>query len=148
MEKGQLCAVSGVRHNQIDGLWEKVVPLVTRALEHSRGEHTVEDIAKYLEERLMQLWVAHDEFQRIEACAVTQLILYPQRKMLRIVIMAGEEFSRWKTGLELLEHWARTHGCDGIEAWTRPGMVKITKELGLRSYYTLLGKDLLPIDVH
>jgi len=148
VELGQNCSVCGINNSDVDDVWNDVVPLIERALARSRGEFTVDDVRYCLTERLMQLWVAHNAEHKIEACLVTQLAHYPRRKFLRIIALGGKHSSHWDRGIELVFMWARSLGCDGVESFSRPGIARLYKKFGFRSYYSVVGLDFQPLDVH
>lgn len=145
---GSNCKVCGITSRDIDSLWPQVRPHIERVVAESRGECTVDDIRDFLHDRVMQLWIAYDANKAIKACMVTQIIHYPRRKLLRIVILSGEGMKDWQYGWEFVETWARHQGCDGMETFARFGFVRQCKELGFKAYYTIIGKDFLPLDVH
>lgn len=148
VEVGQNCSVCGVVAEDVDSVWNACEPLINRALKYSRGELTSDDIRRFIEARIMQLWIAHDENHRVEACMVTQIICYPRKTFLRIVTIGGKGFKRWEKGWALLELWARQAGCDGVESFARPGIARWAKSHGFREYYSMIGLDFLPLDVH
>lgn len=148
VELGQSCSVRGVTRDMLDDVWPQVAPLIERALRHSRGELTADDVRHDLLEQYMQLWVAADERKKVEACLVTQIVIYPKRKMLRIVVLAGKKSHRWGCGWEMISTWARLAGCDGVEAHARPGIARLYKKLGFRNYYSVVGLDFQPLNVH
>jgi hypothetical protein len=148
VELGPNCSIRGVSHEALDDVWPQVAPLIAKALSYSRGELNVDDVLHLLLEQLMQLWVANDNTGRVEMCVVTQIINYPRKRFLRIVVLAGSQSYRWERGWELIAAWARQLGCDGVESFARPGIARLYKKLGFRSYYSMVGLDFQPLNIH
>lgn len=145
---GQNCKVCGIRSDNVEYVWPKIREFVTEALTHSRGEVNTDDVFTCLLNQLMQLWIAYDDDNEIKACLVTQIITYPRRKFLRVVVLSGEGMEDWEHGWVFVETWARAMGCDGVEAFARRGFVRRAKAQGFREYYSMVGKDFLPLNVH
>lgn len=73
----------------------------------------------------------------------TQVTVYDTEKVLDVVLLIGEGFPERKA--EVVEHladFARTHGCNAIEAISRRGLEPTLKPLGFRKSRVLLRKDL------
>lgn len=117
----------GIRSDQIYKLWEVVEPMIGSALEYSDGKYDTDDIHELLEEKQMQLWVVVEN-KIIIACGVTQIVIYPQKKVCLLVVVAGKDFSRWSDKLNYIEEWACDIGCTSFEAYCRPGWEKILKD--------------------
>ena len=87
----------------------------------------------------MQLWVATDEGV-IFAAMLTEFVVYPRKKVMRIVAIAGEEMDRWMRFFPALEAAAVRVGCTGIEAFGRKGWLKVLKDW--KCSYHVLTKDI------
>lgn len=116
--------VSVIAPDEVTGLWPHVSDLLEKAQPHSEGEMTTEDFFSFLVSGQMQLWVAIEQKQVI-AAMVTQVIPYPQKKVLRIIAIGGSGMDRWFPSLHRLEEFALNLGCDSLEAWGRKGWKKI-----------------------
>lgn len=145
---GSNCKVCGIVAGDVDSVWPQIKKYVVRAVAESRGECTVDDIREFLNERIMQLWIAYDEQHQVKACMVTQIMRYPRKTFLRIVLLSGDGMDDWQYGWDFVETWARAQGCDGMETFARFGFVRKCAHLGFRAYHTVIGKDFLPLDVH
>jgi hypothetical protein len=90
-----------------------------------------EDIYQYLLSERMYLFVA----QRKVICgaATCEVVQYCRKKAIRVVTLAGENFSKEITD-ELLK-WADAIGADGIEAYVRKGFVPSLEALGYSQLY-------------
>jgi len=116
--------VSLVSPDEITGLWPHVSDLLEKAQPHSEGEISTEDFFSFLVSGQMHLWVAIEKKQVI-AAMVTQVIPYPQKKVLRIIAIGGSGMDRWFSFLPRVEEFALNLGCDSLEAWGRKGWKKI-----------------------
>ena len=66
-----------------------------------------------------------------EGCAVTEIVQYPQEKVLTVHLLAGRNFDAWKGEAQgVLENFARKNGCVAIEAMCRLGLAKKIESLG------------------
>jgi hypothetical protein len=138
-------AIHGIRAEDLELAWPQVAPLIQRALEHAFGEILLDDVWNALLEKDMQLWIAREGSQ-IKACVVTEIIVYPRMKAMRIVALGGTGFDGWKHGWDQIELWARVHGASRIEAWARPGVRKLAeKEFGFKKRCELIEKELFPL---
>jgi|TARA_R110000787_G_scaffold146732_2_gene260437 hypothetical protein len=121
-------------------VWEDVAPMLAKAAVHSEGELEPEDFLEPLSTGEMQLWVAYEDNDRINAAMVTQFIQYPQKKILRIISLAGEDFKKIKNFQAMIEGFAIKHGCTAIELWGRKGWKKLLPDW--RDAYTVYTKEL------
>jgi len=117
-----------VPSDKVERIWTKVVPQIAKACLSSRGRYQSSDIKKFLLARKCQLWVAA-EGKEILAVCVTEIVNYPRKKYVRVMILTGEQKEKWlmeyKNGIE---GWAREVGCDGVESLARKGWSKIFKD--------------------
>jgi|TARA_R110000824_G_scaffold85026_2_gene211570 hypothetical protein len=116
--------VSVIAPDEVNGLWPHVSDLLEKAQPHSEGEISTEDFFSLLVSGQMHLWVAIEKKQVI-AAMVTQVISYPQKKVLRVIAIGGSAMNRWFSFLPRLEEFALNLGCDSLEAWGRKGWKKI-----------------------
>ena len=99
--------------------------MLAKAAVHSEGELEPEDFLEPLSTGEMQLWVAYEDDDNINAAMVTQFIQYPQKKILRIISLAGEDFEEIKSFQGMIEGFAVKYGCTAIELWGRKGWKKL-----------------------
>lgn len=136
----------GVMSTHIDVIWEDVFEYLEKAILHSDGKYKIEDIYTSLKERDMQLWVAFDN-DGVCAICVTQLIKYPQKKVMYMLFIAGREAINWLHLTDDLAQFARDHGCESIEGYGRPGWEKILPE-GFKKIHTIYRMDLQCQQLH
>ena len=105
-------------------VWEEVVPLLARVAHHTEGELEPDDYIEPLTHGDMQLWVVVEN-KRVNAALVTQIIPYPQKRILRLISLAGDNFQDIKDFLEMVEVFALKNGCTALEMWGRKGGKKL-----------------------
>ena len=120
-------------------VWEEVVPLLARVAPHTEGEMEPDDYIEPLTHGDMQLWVVVEN-KRINAALVTQIIPYPQKRILRLISLAGDNFQDIKDFLEMVEVFALKNGCTALEMWGRKGWKKLLSDW--KDSYIVYTKDL------
>lgn len=114
---------------------------IQSALEHGGGELNSDDIMRLCCERDMQLWVVTREGVAVGA-ATTEVIVYPNKKRIRIVTLGGSEFEKWATLLDgILIGWAKENEAVGSEVFVRKGFTKKLSDLGYKERYIAMSKD-------
>ena len=124
---------------EVEEHWEEIESHLARCTEYSEGELEPEDFKTYLLNEQMQLWIAIDD-NEILAAMVTQIVVYPQKRVLRIVAIGGGQMARWISFLPGLEELAMDQGCVAMEVWGRKGWLKILDDYTCS--YHILSKDL------
>ena len=100
---------------------------------------TAEDFLPFLVASEMQLWVAIED-KDVLAAMITQIIPYPRKRVLRILVLAGAEMDKWLPFLPEVEKWAKDIGCSHIECWGRKGWLKVLSDW--KNSYHILTKEL------
>ena len=125
--------------DDVECVWDKVEPILARVVSRSEGELETEDILDLVTEGRMQLWIVAEN-KEIIAALVTQIITYPQKKVLRLVSLAGEDFNKFKHFLDMVQSFAIRKGCTALELWGRKGWKKLLPEW--KSEYIVYTKDI------
>ena len=120
-------------------MWEEVVPLLARVVPHTEGELEPDDYIEPLTHGDMQLWVVIEN-KHVNAALVTQIVPYPQKKVLRLISLAGEDFQEIKDFLEMVEVFALKNECSALEMWGRKGWKKLLSDW--KDSYIVYTKDL------
>ena len=120
-------------------VWEEVVPLLARVAPHTEGELEPDDYIEPLTHGDMQLWVVVEN-KHVKAALVTQIVPYPQKKVLRLISLAGEDFQEIKDFLEMVEVFALKNECSALEMWGRKGWKKLLSDW--KDSYIVYTKDL------
>lgn len=109
-------------------VWHKVEPMLDKVCNRSQGELLAKDYLPYIMDGDMQLWLAIDN-NKIVMSMVTQFVEYPQKKILRVIAIAGEKFSEvHKKFNDMFESFAITNDCSALELWGRKGWKKMLPE--------------------
>ena len=128
-----------VQPEDIAYIWEEVARLRNRVKEHSEGEADPDDFLEPLTHGHMQLWIATEDKQ-MHSAMITQIIVYPQKKVLRVISIAGSDFKRLYEFNDMVESFAIKTGCSGMELWGRRGWKKLLPDW--ESNYIVYSKDL------
>jgi len=124
--------VSMVPPQLINTCWKQVEPFMDKAAKYTYGRFTSDDIYDSVMEHDYQLWVAFDS-SVIKGAVVTNVMVYPKRKLLCMSFCGGYDLKEWKEPmLSLLQRYAKDMGCDGIEATARAGWAKIFQSDGYK----------------
>jgi hypothetical protein len=138
-QSGRSCKVFLIEPDDIELVWDDVVPLIERALQHAEGELIPEDIKTHLDKGDLRLWIALEDKKTI-AAMVTEIIQYPRKKIVRVITLAGRNMNMWYDFLPMIEGYAISHGCSSLEAWARKGMKRKLKDW--KHSYDIITKDL------
>lgn len=134
--------IRGIPAPLIETFWHYAAPYVKRALDHANGEFDHTDFRGLCQNRDMQLWIIARP-DRVVGAITTEIVVYPHRKHLRIVTLAGSEFERWvDMANATMDEYARAHDCNAIECFTRRGFVKKLEPLDYKMRHCVLIKDL------
>lgn len=120
---------------QLDSELERCRKWIEDALDRGGNTHDFEDIAESVKSGFMQLWPADD------ACAVTEILTFPRKKVLHIFLAAGN----MDTIVDMHEsaaHFARLNGCSDMTIAGRKGWVRVLKDKGYKEFFTTLKVEL------
>ena len=127
--------VSMVPPQLVNTCWKQIEPFMEGAAKYTYGRYTSDDIYDSVTEHDYQLWVAFDE-TGIKGAIVTNIMVYPKRKLLCMSFCGGYDLKEWKEPmLSLLQRYAKDMGCDGIEATARAGWAKIFLNNGYKQHW-------------
>lgn len=123
-------------------MWHYAEPYVKRGLDHTSGELRADDLCSLCEQQDMQLWMVVNGSRAVGAIT-TEIVVYPHRKHLRVVTLAGSQFVEW---IELADNtlvaYAEHMQCDAIEALVRKGFVPKLAPLDYRHKYSVVVKEI------
>ena len=95
----------------------------------------MEDVVQAVIEGKMQFWPAP------RGCAVTEIIAFPQKKVLHIFLAGGEMDQIIDMDSSAVE-FAKMNGCTGMSIAGRKGWSRVLKDKGYEEAYTVLTKDI------
>jgi len=113
--------------------------MLARVTSHTEGELEPDDFIEPLTHGEMQLWIAIED-KEIIAALITQVIPYPQKKVLRLISLAGEDFSKFKDFISMVESFAIRSECSSLEMWGRKGWKKLLPDW--KDSYIVFTKDI------
>ena len=96
---------------------------------------------------LKQLWLMNDEDEFLLA-ALTELTLFPKRKILNILWIGGEDLKDGVKLLDCVEMWARKQGATKVVCQGRIGFERVLKAYGYRKRAIMLDKDISEMKEH
>lgn len=129
--------VRGIPSALIEKMWPFAEPYVKRALDHTFGEIAPLDLKNGCLARDMQLWMAAKN-SRVMGAGTTEIVLYPQMKVCRVITLAGTEFDAWRElALNIIRNWALEQDCQAMECYVRKGFVPKLQELGFKHKYSV-----------
>lgn len=115
---------------------QRCLPWIVDALSYSGGTHEPTDVIEGILKGTMQLWPGP------EACAVTEIVVYPNRKVLHVFLAAGK-----MEGIvdmqESAEQWGKLQGCTAMTIAGRKGWARVLKDVGYEEKYVTLAKELI-----
>lgn len=129
-----------VQVSDLDLVWPVVQPMLQRAIDYNGGDFDSDYIIHSLVQDTMQLFVGYNEKDIIYA-AVTEILVYQNKKALRIVLMAGKDMDSW-VDTKLFEKFGKLEGCDRIEIVGRKGWVKKLLSKGYKQTHYIVTKEL------
>ena len=119
----------------IPEVWDSAKGHLQRALDRG-SRYTLSDIYDGLITSRMQLWVSFNwETRSIEAALVTSI----QDGYCLLLACGGQNMREWAQWLEIVEKWAREHGCEELRIYGRRGWAKV---LGFEIEYTKMVRKL------
>jgi len=129
-----------VPSDKVGDAWWEVYPLLSEAVKSNNGRYTITDLRRNLLSQDMQLWIIRAG-EALEAVAVTEIVNYPSRKVVRVNIGTGSNFREWIPLLSEIEEWGKENGCDGLESIARKGWAKVWGKQGYNQTHVFLEKD-------
>ena len=134
--------IEGIRSENIDGWWSLVEEYLNAALEYGLGEYSIEDIKKSCLERDMQLWVKFNK-EGIKGAFVTKIAKYPQKNLLCIILLDGNEFIEWRDEADaLLNAFGKENNCEYVELFGRKGWGKMLADIDYKEITRLFAKEI------
>lgn len=104
-----------------------------KAIDYGQGEFTLDDVRELLARGAMQLYELSDG-----TLTVTEIVRYPRKKRLRLVLAAGHITEE---NIDFFERLAKSYGLDGLEGFGRRGWERALKKQGYVHAYSVIVKD-------
>ncbi len=133
-----------VKTDDVQLIWNEARPLIEKALAHDyMGNMSSSDALRLILNEHQQLWVGINE-DGIFLAILTEIVNYPQNKVLRIIAFStetGHGMNAWYHHLNTLEEFALVCDCTALEAWTRKGLAE---KLNWDHQYAVITKKIKP----
>jgi hypothetical protein len=114
-----------VQRDLVPVFWPLVAPMLQKAVDEAAGELALDDVYARMLDQRMQLLIAA-EGTKILAAFVTEVVNYPKKRSLRVVLAGGRGARKWRGQLlEVLRAGAKAIGASTLETFGRGGWVKI-----------------------
>ena len=135
--------IYGVQSKDINNWWSVAEPYITDALKYGIGEYKPEDIKELCKQQQMQLWLFGDN-KEIKGCFVTQILNYPQLKVLLVLLLGGKNFKEYKGEVdETLLRFGKEHDCKYVEFFGRKGWGNYLKDLEYKEQVRMFSKEIV-----
>lgn len=135
-------AIDGVPSGLVTAVWPGVVHLVEQAAAEWPGDRSADDYLAACRAAAAQLWLV-SLAGKLRAVVITEILNFPQHRILIVELMAGEGMDEWIGDLDrMLTEGAREVGCARIRTGGRKGLVKAAVKLGYRQTGIVLEKGI------
>ena len=114
---------------------QQVREWIEAALEYSGGTHSYDDIMAGIESGHMQLWPAK------KACAITEIVVYPQKKVLHVFLAAGD-LDQIVDMIDAGAAWGIGQGCQMMTMNGRRGWLRVLSKEGWANTMTVMERRL------
>jgi len=133
--------IEGILSKDVDAWWPYCKEYLISALGYGLGEYSIDDIKKSCIAKDMQLWL--NITHKVEGAFVTKISIYPQKNILAVLLLGGDNFSGWKEETDaLLVAFAKANNCEYVELFGRKGWGKTLKDLDYKEQTRLFAKEI------
>ena len=133
--------IEGIKGESVEAWWPLVEEYLNTALEYSLGEYRITDIKNACISKNMQLWVKLEK--EIKGAFVTKIAKYPQKNLLIVILLGGNEFQDWRDEADaLLNAFGKENNCEYVELFGRKGWGKMLKDIDYKEVTRLFAKEI------
>jgi len=133
--------IEGIKGESVEVWWPLVEEYLITALEYSLGEYSIDDIKNSCISKDMQLWVKLGK--QTKGAFVTKIARYPQKNLLVVILLGGDEFEEWRDEADaLLNAFGKQHNCEYVELFGRKGWGKMLKDIDYKEVTRLFAKEI------
>jgi len=112
-----------VAPDRVPAMWPHVARWLTTAAEKC-GDWTPMALRDVLVKGDALLWVRWDG-EQLKAACVTELVIVPRGKILRVLACGGGKAGDWPAAFAPIERYAREQGCNAIRIEGRRGWQRV-----------------------
>jgi len=135
--------ITMVPANYLNNLWPDVRTQLAKATKRSNGRWSLEFLYAAILNGSQQLWVAFDSENNIDGVGTTEILQYPEKKMLAVQFLGGDNFNSWVWEmLDRFKDFGRDNSCQGIEATARMGFWKWSQQDEFSRSYVVYERSL------
>tara|TARA_R110002012_G_scaffold89358_1_gene219449 strand:+ start:1131 stop:1538 length:408 start_codon:yes stop_codon:yes gene_type:complete len=133
--------IEGIKGESVEVWWPLVEEYLNTALEYSLGEYSITDIKNACISKNMQLWVKLGK--ETKGAFVTKIAKYPQKNLLIVILLGGNEFQEWRDEADaLLNAFGKQNNCEYVELFGRKGWGKMLKDIDYKEVTRLFAKEI------
>ena len=133
--------IEGIKGESVEVWWPLVEEYLNTALEYSLGEYSITDIKNACISKDMQLWVKLGK--ETKGAFVTKIARYPQKNLLVVILLGGNEFVEWRDEADaLLNAFGKQNNCEYVELFGRKGWGKMLKDIDYKEVTRLFAKEI------
>ena len=133
--------IEGIKGESVEVWWPLVEEYLITALEYSLGEYSIDDIKNSCISKDMQLWVKLGK--QTKGAFVTKIARYPQKNLLVVILLGGDEFEEWRDEADaLLNAFGKQHNCEYVELFGRKGWGKVLEDINYKEQTRLFAKEI------
>ena len=133
--------IEGIKGESVEAWWPLVEEYLNTALEYSLGEYSITDIKNACISKNMQLWVKIGK--KTKGAFVTKIAKYPQKNLLIVILLGGDEFQEWRDEADaLLNAFGKQNNCEYVELFGRKGWGKMLKDIDYKEVTRLFAKEI------
>jgi hypothetical protein len=133
--------IEGIKGDNVEVWWSLVQEYLITALKYGLGEYSIGDIKSACKSKDMQLWVKMGK--EVKGAFVTKIAKYPQKNLLCVILLGGDEFQEWRDEADaLLNAFGKEHNCEYIELFGRKGWGRALKDIDYKEITRLFAKEI------
>ena len=135
--------ITMVPPNYLNSLWPDVREQLARAIKRSHGRWNMEFLYASILNGNQQLWLSFDAENNIDGVGTTEILQYPEKRMIAVQFLGGDRFNDWVWDmLEKFKDFGRDNDCTGIEATARMGFWKWLEQDDFSRSYVVYERSL------
>lgn len=129
--------------NYLNSLWPDVREQLAKAIKRSHGRWNMEFLYASILNGNQQLWLSFDAENNIDGVGTTEILQYPEKRMIAVQFLGGDRFNDWVWDmLEKFKDFGRDNDCTGIEATARMGFWKWLEQDDFSRSYVVYERSL------
>ena len=133
--------IEWIKGESVEVWWPLVEEYLNTALKYSLGEYSITDIKNACISKNMQLWVKLGK--ETKGAFVTKIAKYPQKNLLIVILLGGDEFQEWRDEADaLLNAFGKQNNCEYVELFGRKGWGKMLKDIDYKEVTRLFAKEI------